>query len=149
MNLTTPVVAASSFRSRWGYHACDYATYHKLKRLNHLVEQAKHQAAAHWRFDRKTVNQGVRFEPICRDRRMVGRRRIDGAVARPECPLPYKLVLLGRRPRPAIDHDWVGALFRAARTPNPAPAAPLDDGAVARAMALLERLGDWRAARST
>jgi hypothetical protein len=143
----TAIVAPSALPSRWGYHACDHATYLKLKRLNHLIEQAKHLAAAQWRFDRKTINQGVRFEPICQGGRRVGRRRIDGAMPRPECPRPFTLVLLGHRRRPAIDHDWVAELFRAARTPSPVPAAALDAAALARAMALLEMLEAWWAAK--
>jgi hypothetical protein len=143
----TSVVAPSALPSRWAYHACDYATYLKLKRLNHLIEQAKHLAAAQWRFDRKAVNRGVRFEPICQGGRRVGRRRIDGATLRPECPLPYTLVLLGHRRRPAIDHDWVAELFCAARTPTPGPAAPLDAAALTRAMVLLEMVEAWWAAK--
>jgi len=140
----TAVVSPSAFRSRCGYHACDYATYLKLKRLNHLIAQAKHLAAAQWRFDRKTVNQGVRFQPILRDGRKVGRRRVDGAIRRPQCPLPYTLVLLGHRKRPAIDHNWVAELYGAAKTPSPVPVGPLDAAALGRAMVLLGNLDGGR-----
>ena len=146
MNSDNKTASLSSFRSRWGYHVCDYAIYVKLKRLNHLVEQAKHLAAAQWRYDRKTVNQGARFVPIYRDGRRIGRRRLD-AVNRPEFPLPYAPVLLGHRRRPSIDHDWVGKLYRNARTPHPDPVEALDADTVSRATLLLAVIEDWNSKR--
>lgn len=57
---TAPASAASaSFSSRWGYHAADYQTMRKARKLNGLLSRLRHRVAANFRNIRRTVNAGV------------------------------------------------------------------------------------------
>ena len=47
------------FQSRWGYHACDYETFIKLKRLNYLYFKALKMRARWERWDRKEPQNRV------------------------------------------------------------------------------------------
>jgi hypothetical protein len=49
-----------TFRSRWGFHPCDYATYRKLKVLNLVYQRAVHLAHAWERWHRKAPHNRVR-----------------------------------------------------------------------------------------
>ncbi|OAI54315.1 hypothetical protein AYO44_15180 [Planctomycetaceae bacterium SCGC AG-212-F19] len=50
----------NAFRSRWGYHPCDYSTYLLLKELHRLYEKAHHAYAAWGRWARKEPQNRVR-----------------------------------------------------------------------------------------
>jgi hypothetical protein len=47
------------FRSRWGFHPCDYQTYRKLKFLNQVYVQAVRRAHAWARWKRKDPHNRV------------------------------------------------------------------------------------------
>jgi hypothetical protein len=48
------------FRSRWGFHPCDFATYRKLKFLNVVYQRAVRLAHAWERWHRKAPHNRVR-----------------------------------------------------------------------------------------
>jgi hypothetical protein len=54
----------TTFKSRWGYHPCDYALYLKLKRLAKGYWQARRLVAAHRRWIRKRPHNRRGPEPI-------------------------------------------------------------------------------------
>ena len=43
------------YKSRWGYHPCDYETFLKLKELNKLFEKSKQDAKNWYRWARKSA----------------------------------------------------------------------------------------------
>jgi hypothetical protein len=47
------------FRSRWGFHPCEYTTYRKLKLLNRVLERAVRLAHAWKRWSRKDPHNRV------------------------------------------------------------------------------------------
>lgn len=49
----------TAFRSRWGFHPCEYATYRKLKLLNGVHERAVRLARAWERWKRKDPHNRV------------------------------------------------------------------------------------------
>ncbi len=58
-------------QSRWGFHAVDFATYSKIKKLRYEFYQALHQAANRRRWDAKTKYRvgdrptlNPKFEPL-------------------------------------------------------------------------------------
>lgn len=53
------MLTATVFRSRWGFHPCDYATYRKLKLLHSVYMQSLQLAAAWWRWKRKDPHNRV------------------------------------------------------------------------------------------
>jgi hypothetical protein len=55
-----------TFRSRWGFHPCDYATYRKLKLLHLVYMRAVRLAHAWDRWNRKAAHNRVR-RPRLRD----------------------------------------------------------------------------------
>jgi hypothetical protein len=63
----------TAFRSRWGFHPCDYATYRKLRLLNRVYERAVRLAHAWDRWKRKDPHNRVT------------RRRLRDATGRPIC----------------------------------------------------------------
>lgn len=154
---STPI--APVFQSRWGYHPCSREDFAMLKRLNRLAERAKRLAYAQWRWDRKTVNRGVR-----RERQTVGYKplltkwvRHENAVARPDAPLEWKKVYPwdtgGRRTGRGFwlktDADLFMAMYRRARQPSPMPRDDFDfaPSVLSAARAMLVRLEAWEAAR--
>ena len=51
------------YKSRWGYHPCDYETFLKLKELNKLFEKSKQDACiAHSKT--RTFDQGTQAKLI-------------------------------------------------------------------------------------
>jgi hypothetical protein len=67
------------FRSRWGFHPCDYPTYRKLKFLNQVYLQAVRLANAWARWKRKDPHNRVRRRRI---------RNEEGQTIGYEPPLP-------------------------------------------------------------
>jgi hypothetical protein len=122
-----------------------------LKLLNALAERARRLAYAQHRYDRKTVNRGVRWERLKdADGRTAGWARRENAVTRPDCPLGW-----ARRDTYAGGRGYVldtpadrfVAMYRAARRPaaEPVPAfAPAD---MREAEAMLSGLERWAATR--
>jgi len=47
------------YKSRWGYHSCDYETFLKLKKLHKLYWQTVYRFAAWERWDRKLPHNRV------------------------------------------------------------------------------------------
>jgi hypothetical protein len=76
---------ANVFRSRWGFHPCEYATYRKLKLLNMVYERAVRLAHAWERWKRKDPHNRVSRRRL----RDAGGRTIGYAepVPLPEPPL--------------------------------------------------------------
>ncbi len=130
------------FRSRWGFHPCDYPTYLKLKFLNQVYLQAVRLAHAWARWKRKDPHnrvlrrrirndkgQTIGYEPsmplpeprICSvfSQKVWEQRHVDkkGNVSR-EGFLEEKLV---------TDNHWIPAAYASARKPmaDPAEVHPL------------------------
>jgi hypothetical protein len=57
-------LVSTTFRSRWGFHPCDYATYRKLKLLNLVYHRAVRLAHAWERWQRKAPHNRVRRHRI-------------------------------------------------------------------------------------
>lgn len=76
------------FRSRWGFHPCDYQTYRKLKILNQVYWQAIRLAHAWARWHRKAPHNRVMHRQIRNDKgQTIG---YEPPVALPEpkiCPV--------------------------------------------------------------
>ena len=51
------------YKSRWGYHPCDYETFLKLKELNKLFEKSKQDAKNWYRWARKQEHNRRGSEP--------------------------------------------------------------------------------------
>ena len=124
--------ATSAFKSRWGYHPCDFATFAKLKLLHKRYWQTVYDFHRWHRWWRK--------EPLNRQ------------GAEPSyCPLfvaamPwYKPVQIdGARgfkvyPKKVVDHGIVD-LYRSARMPQGEPVAPLDADVLRRIDALYNQV---------
>jgi hypothetical protein len=130
------------FRSRWGFHPCDYATYRKLKFLNQVYLRAVHMASAWERWQRKdphnrVIRRRIRNEqgqtigyappvplsepPICPvfSRKVFEQRHVDrkGNFSREGI----------REERVDMVHRWIPAAFVSARKPvaDPAEVQPL------------------------
>ena len=54
----------TTFKSRFGYHPCDYALYLKLKRVHKGYYEALRQVAAHRRWARKKPHNRNGPEPV-------------------------------------------------------------------------------------
>jgi hypothetical protein len=116
----------AAYRSRWGYHPCDYETYQLLKRLNVLYVCARRLYAAWQRWARKKPhNRVVRHTLRDGQGRKVG-SRVVGVQPEPRlCPVFCREVQIHRRHCDAqLDvgvafHAGCGIpeAYRAARTP--------------------------------
>jgi hypothetical protein len=53
-----------TFKSRWGYHPCDYILFRKLKRIHKGYWQARRKVAAHHRWSRKLSHNRIGREPV-------------------------------------------------------------------------------------
>jgi len=130
------------FRSRWGNHPCDYQTFHKLKLLNIVYQEAIRRARAWQRWYRKDPHNRV------------VRRRIRNAQGQtigyePSIPVPEPVLCavfsqktLEKRQvdkrgnfsrdgfveeRVVLEHAWIPGDYAAARKPvsEPADVRPL------------------------
>src|SRR5262249_29644284 len=147
------------FRSRWGFHPCDYETYRKLKLLNIVYERAVRLAHAWQRWQRKDPHnrvsrrrirdgqgQTIGYEPpvpllepsLCPvfTRKVMEKRHINkkGCFSR-EGFLEEKVV---------IDDLWIAADYASARRPasEPAQVRPLHHSPEA-IDALYEQARSW------
>jgi hypothetical protein len=121
------------FRSRWGWHPCDYQTYLLLKRLNNLYEKAVHAAAAWQRWARKKPSNRVIRRYARNGRGQKIGSEVVGPMPEPRlCPLfCAKSYLVGQRspeghPVPCVKFHFpwnVAEVYRAARKPVSSPEA--------------------------
>jgi hypothetical protein len=117
------------YRSRWGFHPCDYQTYLLLKQLNALYETALHNWAAWQRWARKLPHNRV----IRRHLRNAQGETIGSEVVGP-MPEPKLSALFctrvhirlkdgGTATGVTFDSLGVPEVYRAARTPAATPQA--------------------------
>ena len=114
MNWTT-----TSFKSRWGYHPCDFNLFLKLKTLHRWYWQTVYDFHRWHRWSRKEPQNRVGLDPpVCvaflEDRvwhKPIERRGVRG----------YKIY-----PKTVTDHGIVD-LYQQARMPQSTPTAPLDE----------------------
>lgn len=113
------------FRSKWGFHPCDYQTYLLLKELNRLYEKAKRAYAAWRRWARKLPHNRVMRRWLRNpEGQRIGRQALG---PQPEPRLPRLFCTrtqvvqstTGNRlgVRVAFDGLGVPAAYRTARTP--------------------------------
>jgi hypothetical protein len=126
-----------AFRSRWGWHPCDYETYLLLKKLHGLYQQALRRYAAWQRWQRKRPHNRVLRRRIRDARGRTIGKEVIGPWPEPPLPGPFcvrRRVLTQRDPdgRPLkdprlveeviFDDLGVGEGYRAARRPAPTEA---------------------------
>lgn len=125
-------VIATTFRSRWGFHPCDHATYRKLKLLNLVYERAVRLAHAWDRWHRKAPHNRV-----CRRRLRDDQGRIIGYAAPVPLAEPPLCAVFSRKvqeqcfvdklgnyskqgylaEKVVTDHVWIATDYPAARKP--------------------------------
>jgi hypothetical protein len=125
----------AEFRSRWGFHPCDYETFRLLKQLNRLCEKAQRLHAQWQRWRRKKPhNRLLRRKVRDAEGRVVGREVVGPWPEPPLCPLfcareqtvshfdeDGRILREGRRAERVVFHDHgIPAAYRAARRPAPA-----------------------------
>ncbi len=109
----------SVYKSRWGYHPCDYELFAKLKRLHKGYWQALYDFHRWHRWQRKDARNRIGTEPAFNGLfiedatwwKPVRSHGIDG----------FKVY-----PLTVVDQGVV-ALYQSARRPQPEPVAPFDD----------------------
>jgi hypothetical protein len=147
------------FRSRWGFHPCDYATFRKLKLLHLVYKRAVRLAHAWDRWYRKDPHNRV-----CRPRIRNDKGQTIGYVEPvllaepPICPVFSRKVQEKRLvdkegncskdgfldEKIVTDADWIATDYSTARQPAPDPGAvrPLR-GTVAEIDGLYELARAW------
>jgi len=111
--------ATDTFRSRFGYHPCDFATYQKLKSLKKWYWQSVKDFHRWWRWQRKRPENRRGPEPafcpvFVRNEPWFKPRRIRGQDA------------VRYYPQTLIEHG-VMELLALARQPQAEPPTPLDE----------------------
>lgn len=109
----------STFRSRFGYHPCDFATYEKLRALKKRYWQANRDFHRWWRWQRKQPENRRGPEPaVCpafvANEPWFRPRRIHGQAA------------VRVYPKTLVDHGLL-ELFAAARRPRAEPPPTFDE----------------------
>lgn len=127
------------FRSRWGFHPCDYETYQSLRRLRFLWFRTLRRLAAWHRWNRKRPHNRVLWRRVRVDGRPVGWER---AAPWNEPAVPAFMVeqRWGER---SLAHGWVDVLYRDAKRPSAEPREAWTVGQVAQIRALLAELEAW------
>jgi hypothetical protein len=126
MNQSTP-----SYKSRWGFHPCDYATFRKLKLLHRWYFQTLRDYAAWRRWSRKEPQNRV-FREYLRDE--LGRKcGVKSVRPRPE-PTYCSLFVADQAP---CDRGVV-ELYQTARTPQESPLAPFSPEVIAKLESLFK-----------
>jgi hypothetical protein len=120
--------ATSTFKSRWGYHPCDFATFAKLKLLHKRYWQTVYDFHRWHRWLRKKPQNRQRAEPAyCKlfveDTPWYKPVQCNGVNG-------FKVY-----PKKVVDHGIVD-LYRSARMPQGEPVAPLDASLLRRIDAL-------------
>lgn len=110
---------SNNFRSRFGYHVCDFETYVKLKLLHRWYWQTVRDFHGWWRWQRKLPHNRQGTEPaycpvFVENRPWHQSRRSHGQEA------------VRRYPKTLVDRG-VLAWFRTARTPQIEPPPLLDE----------------------
>ena len=126
--------ATAVFKSRWGFHPCDWTTYQKLRRLNFLAFRARVVGAAWQRWNRKLpknriIKRTVRDEsgrPIRREPKLDAAGNVI-PIPEPKQPIAYQGF---RIPGSHFDSnilDVIESDYRTARVPwqSAAEARPL------------------------
>lgn len=150
---------STTYRSRWGFHPCDYATYRKLKLLNRVHERAVRLAHSWDRWHRKDPHNRV-----CRRRIRDDQGRTIGYAEPVPIPEPPLCSVFCRKEQErrfvdnkgnyckdgfldekvVTDHGWIATDYSAARKPASEPGAfrPLH-GTVAEIDELYEQARAW------
>ena len=107
----------STFKSRWGYHPCDYATYLLLKKLAQYERRAYAQYRTWQRWKRKAPQNRVHKEYLRNDKNQRIGTKIIGPSTEPQWASTYWLDGNGRFVRIGAVRDYDNA-----RTPRNTPA---------------------------
>jgi hypothetical protein len=123
-----------TYRSRWGYHPCDYETYGALKKLNALYLRAVRELAAWRRWSRKQPQNRMRRQKVVDSQgRQVGWETAGPWPQPCLCPVFCQREKVIRHWSPGtsrasrevelvgLRHSWIPDAYRAARTPAASP----------------------------
>src|SRR5262245_14453176 len=84
------------FRSKWGYHPCDYEPFKLLKKLNGLYAKSRRRVADWQRWFRKKPANRVMRQPVCNEQgQKIGSRPV---APRPEPKLSSLFCRRGKVP---------------------------------------------------
>jgi hypothetical protein len=127
--------ASTLFKSRWGFHPCDYEFFLKLKRLHRWYWQTVYDYHRWHRWWRKEPQNRIGPEPtfcplFIEDTMWYKPVRIRGENG-------FKVY-----PKTVTDHGVV-ELYQTASTPQPEPVAPLDPETKERIELLYEKTETW------
>jgi hypothetical protein len=116
------------FRSRWGFHPCDYATFRKLKFLNIVYQRAVRQAHAWERWKRKDPHNRVRRSRVRNEKGQTIGYAEPVPIGEPAiCPVFSRKVeeqRYGLQDRKMVtDGRWITTDYTAARKPVSDPGA--------------------------
>jgi hypothetical protein len=137
MSATLAPVAATTFKSRWGYHPCDWNTFLKLKRLHKAYWEHIRKEAAFERWWAKQPQNQHGPEP----------RYISEFVRYVDCIC--RSTKEGRqRYIPNRDSHPIRALYLAARKPSPTPVTPFSEYELSEIDRLTTVLEQFEAAAS-
>jgi len=128
-------VSPDTYRSRFGYHVCDFATWQKLKALKKWYWQTVKDFHLWWRWQRKRQENrrgaGPAFCPVfVLDQPWFKPRRIHGQDA------------VRYYPKTLVDHG-VLELFAAGAQPQAQPPTPLDDSRLRLINRLHTAAAEW------
>jgi hypothetical protein len=126
-----------AFRSRFGYHPCDVATYHKLKELHKWYWQAVRDFHRWWRWQRKLPanRRGSEPKPCLRFVRNVPWRKPRRSHGQESFRI-YPMTLTDR---------GIRAWYAAARLPRASPMPPFAPCTLAAIDALHREVSTWNA----
>jgi hypothetical protein len=133
-------VTQGIFRSRWGYHPCDWNAWIRIKRLRFLWFLTVRRLAAWRRWNNKLPHNRVIWRRIRGDdSRPVAWEKI-GALAEPRVAEFMVREEWGRR---QMAHSWIEESYRQAKRPAIEPAAPWPAARLKEIDELLDRLEAW------
>jgi len=133
-------VTQSIYRSRWGYHPCDWNACIRIKRLRFLWFLTVRRLAAWRRWSNKLPHNRVVWRRIRgEDGRPIGWEKVE-ALAEPRVP---EFMVDEARGRRAIAHAWIDACYRQAKQPAVEPVEVWPAERLKEIEELLSRLEAW------
>jgi hypothetical protein len=143
------------FRSRWGYHPCDYETYLLLKKLNGCYEAALRAFAVWQRWARKEPQNRVQHRRVRNDKGQTIRTEVIGPLPEPRLSALFctKARVLTHEAGHGTREGWrvalneslrIAEVYRRARAPAATPEAVTAlPWSVAEVRHLVEQASEW------